>query len=107
MLSHNSTNARKNCSAKGSLERSRRALPGRYFKTDPTQEIQKFDEILASLLLSFHRSATIQSRNNALYQTAKVLDERAEEGQDYAIPTGSTAALAQAASDETGASLRP
>lgn len=59
------------------------------------------------MLLSFHRSATIRSRNSALYQTAKVLDERAEEGQDYAIPTDSTAALAQAASDEMDASLRP
>ena len=42
----------------------------------------------------------------ALYQAAKIMDERREEGQDYTILTDSTAALEQAASDRMGPGQR-
>ena len=42
----------------------------------------------------------------ALYQAAKIMDERREEGQDYTILTDSTAALERAASDRMGPGQR-
>ena len=42
----------------------------------------------------------------ALYQAAKIMDERREEGQDYTIMTDSTAALGRAASDKMGPGQR-
>ena len=42
----------------------------------------------------------------ALYQAAKIMDERREEGQDYTIQTDSTAALERAASDRMGPGQR-
>ena len=42
----------------------------------------------------------------ALYRTAKMLDERNEEGQSYTILSDSTAALGRAASDRMGPGQR-
>ena len=42
----------------------------------------------------------------ALYQAAKIVDERREEGQDYTILTDSTAALERAASNRMGPGQR-